>query len=208
MLERIRTLLPSALIVLVVSTGLSARPAVETATLAGGCFWCMVAPFDTLRGVIKVVSGYTGGTGINPTYENYGRTGHIEAVRITFDPAVVSFARILDVYWRQIDPTDSRGQFCDRGLEYRAAIFYENDGQGRIAERSKRALERSGIFKKPVTTEILPASKFYPAEGYHQGYHKKNPVRYRYYRYRCGRDQFLEKAWKNVPETRSFSNGE
>ncbi|TFH39356.1 MAG: peptide-methionine (S)-S-oxide reductase MsrA [Chrysiogenales bacterium] len=184
---------------------LFSRTALEKATLAGGCFWCMTEPFEKLKGVMTVVSGYTGGSGGNPTYKTYGGTGHIEAVQITFNPAIVGYSRILDVYWRQIDPTDSRGQFCDRGPEYRPSIFYENDEQKRIAGISKANLAKSGIFKKPVTVEIKPASHFYPAEDYHQDYYKKNPLRYMYYRYRCGRDQFLEKVWGGVSETRSFS---
>ena len=167
----------------------------ETATLAGGCFWCMTPPFEKLAGVKKVVSGYAGGTGGNPTYNDYSDKGYIEAVQVTFDPSVITYARLLDVFWRQIDPTDSRGQFCDRGPQYRPAIFYENGEQKTIAERSKAVLAKSGRFKKPITTEIISASAFYPAEEYHQDYYRKNPLRYRYYRYRCGRDQYLENVW-------------
>ena len=167
----------------------------ETATLAGGCFWCMTPPFEKLAGVKKVVSGYAGGTGGNPTYNDYSDKGYIEAVQVTFDPSVITYARLLDIFWRQIDPTDSRGQFCDRGPQYRPAIFYENGEQKTIAERSKAVLAKSGRFKKPITTEIISASAFYPAEEYHQDYYRKNPLRYKYYRYRCGRDQYLENVW-------------
>ncbi|OHD66056.1 MAG: peptide-methionine (S)-S-oxide reductase, partial [Spirochaetes bacterium RBG_13_51_14] len=133
--------------------------------------------------------------GANPTYNDYSEKGHIEAVQITYDPSIITYARILDVFWRQIDPTDSKGQFCDRGPQYRPAVFYENTEQKTTAEQSKAALVKSGRFKKPVTTEIIAASAFHPAEEYHQDYHKKNPLRYKYYRYRCGRDQFLESVW-------------
>lgn len=195
-----RTLL---LIVSLLSFGLFAFLAVtadaqmkhEKATFAGGCFWCMEPPFEKLKGVEKVTSGYIGGSGENPTYGDYGRKGYVEAVEITYDPSVVSYSKLLDVFWRQIDPTDAKGQFVDRGREYRSAIFYHNDEQKALAEKSKEDLAKSGRLNKPIVTEILKATPFYKAEDYHQDYYKNNPVRYKYYRYRSGRDQFLEKVW-------------
>lgn len=173
------------------------KPTYETATFAGGCFWCMVKPFEELDGVISITSGYTGGSKDNPTYEEVcsGRTGHYEAVQITFDPAVISYDQILDTFWRQIDPTDEGGQFHDRGESYKTAVFYHNEEQKRLAEASKKALDESGRFGKPVATAILPAPRFYPAEEYHQDYHKKNPVHYGLYRRGSGRDAFIEEHW-------------
>jgi peptide methionine sulfoxide reductase msrA/msrB len=170
----------------------------ELATFAGGCFWCMVSPFEEQPGIVKVVSGYTGGHKENPTYEEVcsETTGHYEAVQITFDPAVFPYERLLDIYWRQIDPTDPGGQFFDRGNSYRTAIFYHNEEQKRLAEASKQALANSGRFDKPIVTQILPATAFYEAEEYHQDFHKKNPLRYKMYRLGSGRDAFLEKYWK------------
>ncbi len=165
------------------------------ATFAGGCFWCMQPPFENLKGVEKVVSGYTGGTGDNPTYEDYGEKGHIEAIEITYDPSKISYTDLLDVFWRQIDPTDPGGQFVDRGPEYRSAIFYHNEEQKKQAERSKEDLAKSGRFSKPIVTEIVKATAFYKAEDYHQNYHKKNPLRYKFYRSNSGRDQYLDKIW-------------
>ncbi len=166
-----------------------------TATFAGGCFWCVESDFEKVPGVLKVVSGYTGGTGENPTYETYARQGHIEAVQIFYDPAKVTYAQLLDVFWRHIDPTDGGGQFVDRGPQYRSAIFYHDEEQRRLAEKSKEELAKSGRFAKPIVTEIIKFSRFYDAEEYHQDYYKKNPLRYRYYRHGSGRDQFLEKVW-------------
>ncbi len=166
-----------------------------TATFAGGCFWCVESDFEKVPGVLKVVSGYTGGTGENPTYETYARQGHIEAVQIFYDPAKVTYAQLLDVFWRHIDPTDGGGQFVDRGSQYRSAIFYHDEEQRRLAEKSKEELAKSGRFAKPIVTEIIKFSRFYDAEEYHQDYNKKNPLRYRYYRHGSGRDQFLEKVW-------------
>jgi peptide methionine sulfoxide reductase msrA/msrB len=173
----------------------AANARLETAIFAGGCFWCMTPPFEKLPGVVKVISGYTGGHTKNPTYEDYAKGGHIEAVEVIYDPSKITYPQLLDVFWRQIDPTDSGGQFVDRGPQYRSAIFYLDDSQKELAEKSKEALSRSGRFKKPIVTEILKASVFYPAEEYHQDYYKKNPIRYEFYRYRSGRDQFLEKVW-------------
>ncbi len=167
----------------------------ETATFAGGCFWCMEPPFEKLKGVVEVVSGYTGGTSKNPTYEDYGNSGHIEAVQITYDPSVISYSKLLDVFWRQIDPTDPNGQFVDRGPHYRSAIFYHNPTQKKLAEKSKEDLAKSGRFDKPIVTEIIEASPFFKAEEYHQDYYRKNPLRYKYYRYNSGRDQYIERIW-------------
>jgi len=169
----------------------------EKATFAGGCFWCMVAPFEDLPGIIGVVSGYTGGHKENPTYEEVcsDTTGHVEAVQITYDPDVFPYEKLLELYWQQIDPTDAGGQFHDRGQSYQTAIFYHTDEQRRLAEESKAALAASGRFDKPIVTPILPAKPFYPAEEYHQDYHKKNPGHYKRYRKGSGREDFLEKVW-------------
>jgi len=167
------------------------------ATFAGGCFWCMEKPFEEAAGVYSVTSGYTSGNSNNPTYQNYASDGHIEAVQILYDPRKISYDRLLDIFWRQIDPTDSGGQFVDRGHAYTTAIFYNNKSQMKKAEQSKTNLSESGVFKKPLVTPILPATEFYPAEEYHQDYYKKNPIRYKFYRFRAGRDQFLEKIWQN-----------
>jgi peptide methionine sulfoxide reductase msrA/msrB len=169
----------------------------QKATFAGGCFWCMVKPFEEWPGIIKVVSGYTGGHTENPTYQEVcsDDTGHYEAVQITFDPQVFPYTKILDVYWQQIDPTDAGGQFYDRGSSYRTAIFYHDLEQKSAAEASKMALAQSGRFGKPIVTPILPAVPFYSAEDYHQGYHKKNPTHYGQYRKGSGRDAFIERHW-------------
>src|SRR5215510_4681254 len=171
--------------------------ALETATFAGGCFWCMEPPFDKLDGVISTTSGYTGGQTKNPTYEEVssGVTGHAESVQIVFDPAKISYAQLLDVFWHNIDPLTPDAQFCDHGRQYRTAIFYHNEEQKRLAEASKKALEQSGRFTQPIVTEIVPAGEFYKAEDYHQDYYQKNPIRYKFYRYHCGRDPVLEKLW-------------
>lgn len=171
----------------------------EKATFAGGCFWCMEPPFDKLNGVISTTSGYVGGNEIMPTYEQVssGRTGHFEAIEIVYDPEKVSYDKLLDVFWKNIDPTQENGQFADIGKQYRTAIFFHDDNQQKLAIASKEQLDKSGIFKKPVATEILQAGKFYPAEDYHQDYYLKNPVRYKYYRFGSGRDHFLNKIWNN-----------
>ncbi|MEN2467535.1 peptide-methionine (S)-S-oxide reductase MsrA [Ornithinibacillus sp. JPR2-1] len=170
----------------------------KKATFAGGCFWCMVKPFDQWDGVHAVVSGYTGGHVENPTYEEVktGTTGHYEAVEITFDPSIISYNEILEVYWRQIDPTDAGGQFQDRGEQYRTAIFYHDEEQKAQAEASKQALAESGRFQKPIVTEILPAVTFYPAEDYHQDFYKKSETEYKEDRAKSGRDEFIEENWK------------
>lgn len=167
------------------------------ATFAGGCFWCMVKPFQNLAGVKRVVSGYTGGTVCNPTYEEVcsGSTGHYEAVQVTFDPLQIDYENLLEVFWQQIDPTDPSGQFFDRGSSYRTAVFYYDDEQKNKAEASKRELDASGIFPLPIATEILPAGIFYEAEAYHQDYHVKNPEHYAGYRLGSGRDYFIERTW-------------
>jgi peptide-methionine (S)-S-oxide reductase len=166
------------------------------ATFAGGCFWCMEPPFDKLNGVLSTTSGYTGGQVKNPTYEevSYGGTGHAEAVQVLYDPGKITYPQLLDVFWHNIDPTVKDRQFCDGGHQYRTAIFYHTEEQKRLAEASKKALIDTGRFKL-VVTEIAPASAFYPAEEYHQDYYKKNPLRYKLYRYNCGRDQRLEELW-------------
>lgn len=169
----------------------------ELATFAGGCFWCMVTPFEEMPGIVSIVSGYTGGHKENPTYEEVcsETTGHYEAVQITFEPDIFPYEKLLDIYWRQIDPTDPGGQFYDRGQSYQTAIFYHSEEQKRQAEASKQALEESGRFNKPIVTKILPATAFYPAEEYHQNYHKKNPLHYKMYRKGSGREAFIEENW-------------
>jgi len=173
----------------------------EKATFAGGCFWCMTPPFKKLDGVKEVVAGYTGGTKDKPTYEEVssGRTGHLEAVEVIYDPAKITYDQLLDVFWKSIDPTDPGGQFADRGSQYLTAVFYHNDAQKRLAEKSKERLGASGKFSKPIATAILPAKPFYKAEDYHQDYDQKNPVRYKLYKSGSGREQFLEKTWKGEP---------
>lgn len=177
--------------------GKSMMSSIKKATFAGGCFWCMVKPFDQWDGVHAVISGYTGGHLENPTYEDVkrGDTGHYEAVEITYDPNIISYQDILDIYWRQIDPTDDGGQFHDRGDSYRTAIFYHDEEQKRLAEQSKKELEESGKFNKPIVTKILPATTFYPAEDYHQDYYKKNEKHYLEDRAKSGRDEFIQKVW-------------
>lgn len=173
----------------------AAKPGQATATFAGGCFWCVESDFDKVPGVISTTSGYTGGKTTNPTYQQVsaGSTGHTEAVQIVYDPAKVSFEKLLDVFWRNHDPLTKDRQFCDRGLQYRAGIFYHDDAQKQAAEASKK--KSAAQLKAPIQTEITPASKFYAAEEYHQDYYKKNPIRYNYYRTSCGRDRRLEQLW-------------
>ncbi|MBU0468462.1 MAG: peptide-methionine (R)-S-oxide reductase MsrB [Candidatus Omnitrophica bacterium] len=167
----------------------------KKAVFAGGCFWCMESPFEKLDGVFSVLSGYTGGLGKDPTYENYGQKGHLEAIEVTYDSQKISYEQLLDVFWKQIDPTDEGGQFVDRGVYYSSAIFYSNEEENKIAIQSKQKLDSSGRFNKPVVTKIIEASRFYHAEDYHQDYYKKHPIRYKYYRSRSGRDKFLDKIW-------------
>jgi peptide methionine sulfoxide reductase msrA/msrB len=198
--------------ILLVLTGLSASTMKEgsdsdsmkvsktgqgVATFAGGCFWCMEPPFEKLVGVQKVTSGYTGGNKKNPTYEevSHGSTGHVEAVQIHFDPAKISYQDLLEVFWRNVDPTDAGGQFVDRGDSYVTGVFVHDEEQKRLAEESKMKLEKSKRYDKKIVTPITQAKEFYPAEDYHQDYYKINPVRYKYYRYRSGRDEFINKTW-------------
>jgi peptide-methionine (S)-S-oxide reductase len=170
---------------------------IETAILAGGCFWCMESDYEKLDGVLDVVSGYTGGHVSNPTYEQVssGGTGHLEAVKVTYDASRISYPQILDFFWHHIDPTRNDGQFCDRGPQYRPAIFYEDESQHQQALASEKHIEQIKPFAEPLKVEIIQASKFYPAEQYHQDYYKKNPLRYRFYRYTCGRDSRIDALW-------------
>ena len=180
------------------------RTMTRVATFAGGCFWCTEADFEKVPGVLKAISGYTGGHKENPSYKEVssGTTGHLEAVQVHYDPSKRTYQELLDVFWGHIDPTDPGGQFVDRGAQYRSAIFYHNDEQKRLAEDSKERLEKSGRFNKPIVTEIVPLTTFYEAEEYHQDYHKRHSLRYKYYRSGSGRDQFLEKVWgKDVKRT-------
>ena len=169
----------------------------ELATFAMGCFWCGETQFETFPGVKTVVSGYTGGPELSPTYEQVsaGETGHYEAIQIAFDPAVTSYAKLLDLFWHGIDPTQANGQFCDHGRQYRSAVFTHDATQKKLAEDSRRAIEKSGVLKQPIVTEILGYTKFWPAEAYHQDFWKKDPDRYRSYRAGCGRDRRLAQLW-------------
>jgi peptide methionine sulfoxide reductase msrA/msrB len=175
----------------------------ELATFAGGCFWCMVSPFEEMPGILGIVSGYTGGHKPNPTYEEVcsETTGHAEAVQITFDPAVFSYEKLLELFWQQIDPTDAGGQFHDRGESYRTAIFYHSEEQRALAEASKQALQASGRFDRPIVTAIEPAKPFYAAEDYHQGYHRTHTARYKMYRQGSGRDAFIDQHWSFKQDT-------
>jgi len=167
------------------------------ATFAAGCFWCIEKPFDNTDGVIKTTVGYTGGHTPNPTYKEVsgGASGHIEAIEVEYDPNKVTYTELLDIFWKNIDPTQADGQFCDMGKQYRSAIFTHNSKQKKLATTSREALDQSGVLKSKIVTELTPASTFYAAEDYHQDYYLKNPLRYNYYRYRCGRDQRLEELW-------------
>ncbi|KYK20076.1 methionine sulfoxide reductase [Thermoplasmatales archaeon SM1-50] len=175
----------------------------EKATFAGGCFWCMESPFEKLEGVKEVISGYTGGHKEDPTYKEVstGGTGHVEAVQIIYDPSKITYSELLNVFWKQVDPTDSSGQFVDRGQPYRTAIFYHDEEQKHLAEKSKEELNKSGRYDRPIVTQIVKSSKFYRAEEYHQDYYKKNPIRYKYYRYNSGRDRYLENIWGEKMKT-------
>ena len=184
-------------VILIATTTLMAATNIEKATFAGGCFWCMEHPFDEIPGVVSVTSGYTGGTKKNPSYEEVsaGGTGHAEAIQVIYDPARVSYEKLLNVFWHNIDPTARDRQFCDSGNQYRSEIYYHNEAQHRVALQSKALLEKNKTFKDPVVTEIVQAADFYPAEDYHQDYYRKNPIRYKFYRYRCGRDERLKELW-------------
>lgn len=188
------------------NVSISGQDNLANATFAGGCFWCMEHPFDEIDGVKSTISGYTGGHKKNPTYEEVsaGETGHTEAVQITYDPEKVSYQELLDIFWHNIDPTVKNRQFCDVGSQYRSGIYYHDEEQKRLAEESKEELNNSKRFKK-IHTEIEPASVFYPAEEYHQDYYIKNPIRYRLYRYGCGRDKRLEELWGKEKETATES---
>ncbi|MBL7204306.1 MAG: peptide-methionine (S)-S-oxide reductase MsrA [Desulfobacteraceae bacterium] len=198
-------LLPALLLI---HSDSDAETKLDKATLAGGCFWCMDHSFEKLEGVLDVVSGYTGGHEKDPAYEEVssGQTGHVEAVQVIFDPSKITYSEILDLFWRQIDPTDPGGQFVDRGSQYRTAIFYHNEEQKALAEKSKADLDNSGIYDKPIVTEIKKASKFYQAEGYHQDYHRKNPMGYKQYRRSSGRDQYLTNVWKDKARIEGSKN--
>ena len=183
------------LAILFTSFGFGVEPKTAKATFAGGCFWCMEEPFDRLPGVISTISGYTGGKKLNPTYEEVGAgsTGHAESVQITYDPSKVSYEKLLEVYWHNVDPTDNGGQFCDRGNQYRPEIFYHDANQKALAEKSKQRVAE--ILKKPIVTPITAASTFYPAEDYHQDFYKKSTAHYKAYRLGCGRDHRLRQLW-------------
>jgi peptide methionine sulfoxide reductase msrA/msrB len=185
------------------------NPDIKIATFAGGCFWCTQSDFEKQRGVIDSLAGYTGGHKPDPTYEEVcsGRTGHLEAVQLHFNSAQISYQDLLDIFWKHVDPTDSGGQFSDRGAQYRTAIFYHNDGQRRIAEDAKQKLEQSGKLNRPVATEIRRVELFYPAEPYHQGYYKKNPLHYKFYRANSGRDRFIQKRWPKAGLPKAMGDG-
>jgi len=195
--------IPVVIVALLLSGALHGSRAAEpaTATFAGGCFWCMQPAFDDVAGVVSTTVGYTGGHTQNPTYEEVsaGGTGHAESIQVTFDPTKVTYAQLLDVFWHNIDPLTPDAQFCDHGTQYRSAIFYQGEEQQKIAEQSKKDLEASGRFTQPIVTQIVPATAFYAAEDYHQKYYRKNPLRYRYYRYGCGRDARLKEVWGKAP---------
>ena len=188
-------LLGMALVATAAEPAAKVKAGTATAVFAGGCFWCMEPPYDKLPGVVATVSGYSGRQKDNPTYEQVsaGGTGHIEAIQISYDPKQVSYEKLLEVFWRNVDPLDGGGQFCDRGNTYSTAIFYQGEEQKKLAEESKIQIEKK--LGKSVVTAIRPAVTFYPAEDYHQDYYQKNPLRYKYYRYSCGRDQRLEQLW-------------
>ena len=202
------TILPLSLAALLIAASACSLPSgagdpavipddARVATFAGGCFWCMESPFEKLDGVYAVISGYTGGPEKNPTYKQVssGRTGHAEAVQVHYDPARVSYERLLDVFWRQIDPTDAGGQFVDRGAQYRTGLFYHDESQRKLAESSREELQAGGRFDDPIVTEIIEAGPFYPAEEYHQDFYKKSARRYKSYRYTSGRDNFIQRVW-------------
>jgi peptide methionine sulfoxide reductase msrA/msrB len=175
---------------------------IKKATFAGGCFWCTEADFEKLPGVVRVISGYTGGSKGNPSYEEVssGTTGHVEAAQVYYDPGKVTYEELLDYFWKHVDPTDRGGQFADRGPQYRSAIFYHDDEQKRLAEKSKGRLANSGKFQEPIVTDILPFGRFYEAEEYHQGYFRKCPTKYKFYRHGSGRNRFLTQVWGKESE--------
>ncbi len=185
------------ILITMVSTMANANEKHKTATLAGGCFWCIESDFEKVQGVISVMSGYIGGKNPNPTYKQVsaGGTGHVEAVQVIYDPEIITYHQIMDKFWRSIDPTDPYGQFCDKGDQYRSEVFYHDEEQKKIAEETKNEIDSSGVLPTKIVTNITEASEFYPAEEYHQDYYKKNPIRYKYYRYRCGRDERVKELW-------------
>ena len=186
-----------ALLLLAASAAVAGAPPAARATFAGGCFWCMQPPFEKLPGVSKTTVGYTGGSVEHPTYEQVsaGTTGHAEAIEVEYDPSRITYEKLLDVFWHNVDPVTRDAQFCDHGRQYRTVIFYHDDAQRAAAEASKRALEASAKLPGPIVTEIVAAGAFWAAEEYHQRYHEKNPIRYRYYRWNCGRDARLRELW-------------
>jgi len=200
---RFHTMWSGTLILLVVVfSNVLLEPVVESgepakAYFAGGCFWCMEEAFEKVDGVIAAVSGYMGGTVQNPSYEEVssGRTGHAESIEVLYDPSKVTYNQLLEAFWRNVDPITPSAQFCDHGTQYRAAIFYQNDQEKRFAEESKQAIEQSKRFTQPIVTQIVMASQFYTAEEYHQDFYKKNPIRYKFYKYNCGRAQRLDELW-------------
>lgn len=192
------SLLTVAILFIGAWTGQAAADAVlDKAYFAGGCFWCMEEAFEKVEGVLSVTSGYMGGAVANPSYEDVsaGRTGHAESVEVVYDPAKVSYQKLLDAFWRNVDPVTPNAQFCDHGSQYRSAVFFQNHEEKRGAEASKQAIEQSKRFKNPIVTQIVMAAQFYPAEEYHQDFYKKNPIRYKFYKYNCGRAQRLEELW-------------
>jgi len=194
---RIRSVFSCLLLVVLFNTPGSAAPPLARATFAGGCFWCMEQPFDELPGVVSTTSGYTGGQKVDPSYDEVsaGVTGHAEAVQVLYDPKKISYEKLLEVFWHNIDPTTGDRQFCDAGTQYRPAIFFHDETQKRLAEESKKEVERTKSFSQPIIVPIVPASRFYPAEDYHQDFYKKSPVRYKTYRFGCGRDARLKQLW-------------
>jgi peptide methionine sulfoxide reductase msrA/msrB len=195
-MERMRWVRAAAAVLgLAAPLGLAAAQASSVATFAGGCFWCMTPPYEQTKGVTQVLAGYAGGKGSDVTYDNYAEKGYTEAVQVRFNPKIVSYRHLVDVFWRQINPTDPEGQFVDRGPQYRAAIYYRDATQKRIAEDSRAALNASGRYDKPIVIKILPFDSFYPAEDYHQDYYLKSPLSYRLYRAGAGRDQYLDSVW-------------
>ncbi|WP_075180239.1 peptide-methionine (S)-S-oxide reductase MsrA [Neptunomonas phycophila] len=199
-MNKMKTLLGSAIGSLILTSALSSQAATQTMIVAGGCFWCVESDFEKIDGVIDVVSGYTGGHQENPTYKQVssGKTGHYEAVEITFDDEKVSLETLANYYWKTIDPTDDKGQFCDKGTPYLTAMFYQNDEQKAVFEASLKNVEQTKPFDATIVTPILAASTFYLAEDYHQSYYTKNPIRYNYYRSSCGRDSRIEELWGEV----------
>jgi peptide-methionine (S)-S-oxide reductase len=199
-MNNMKTLLGSAIGSLILTSALSSQAATQTMIVAGGCFWCVESDFEKIDGVIDVVSGYTGGHQENPTYKQVssGKTGHYEAVEITFDDEKVSLETLANYYWKTIDPTDDKGQFCDKGTPYLTAMFYQNDEQKAVFEASLKNVEQTKPFDANIVTPILAASTFYLAEDYHQSYYTKNPIRYNYYRSSCGRDSRIEELWGEV----------